>query len=89
FDRGFTVTGEMLDKLVEQGRKEGVEYDEEGMAASREMLLAVIKGLIGRDLYDQSTYRRTVNPLNPVFAEGLEIINNPELYNSYLSAHKK
>ncbi|MDE6467236.1 MAG: S41 family peptidase [Duncaniella sp.] len=89
FDRGFTVTGEMLDKLVEQGRKEGVEYDEEGMAASREMLLAVIKGLIGRDLYDQSTYRRTVNPLNPVFAEGLEIINNPELYNSYLSAPKK
>ncbi len=85
FDRGFNVTPAMLKELVETGTREGVEYDEKGFNTSRDFIASIIKGLIGRDLYEQSTYRRIVNPMNPVFANAVEIITNPSLYNSYLS----
>lgn len=88
FDRSFTVTPVMMQELIATGTREGVEYNEEQFNTSKAFLASVIKGLIGRDLYDQSAYRRIVNPMNPVFAEGLEIINDPKLYKSYLSAPK-
>ncbi len=85
FDRNFQVTPEMISTLTTLGEKEGVELNEAGLETSRLYISSIIKGLIGRDLYDQSAYRRIVNPLNPIFAEGLFIISDPELYKSYLS----
>ena len=31
-------------------------------------------GYIGNDLYEEATFLQSINPLNPVFAEGLRVL---------------
>lgn len=80
----FTVTPELMAALFEQGKKDGVEFKEEEYNRSRPILEAVVKGLIGRDIYEQSTYSKVVAPFDPIFSEAIAIINDPARYASYL-----
>ena len=84
FLRRFEVSPALVAELVAKATADGIEYDKEGYDRALPMLKAIMKGLIGRDLYDQSTYRNVVNPFNNIFSSALEIINDPEKYNSYL-----
>ncbi|MDE7160205.1 MAG: S41 family peptidase [Muribaculaceae bacterium] len=74
----FRVTDKMLDRLREMAEKEEIEYDAEQAVQSRPLFETVIKGLIGRDIYDASTYFKVYNLNDPIFAEALRIINSPE-----------
>lgn len=89
FYANYTVSQDLIDKLVEQGKKDGVEPNPEQLATSRKMLEAIIRGLLARDLYDNGTYVRSTNPLNPVFNAALELILDPEQYNSLLNPSGK
>lgn len=80
----FTVTPEMMQTLIDTGVKDGVEYNSEQYDTSRTYLEMLVKGLIGRDLFDQSTYFKVVNPYNNIFRTAVDIITDPEKYNSYL-----
>ncbi len=84
FVKNFTVTPEIMQGLIDLGTKDEVKYDEEQYTRSKPYLEAILKGLIGRDLYDQSTYYRVVNPTNPIYSSAIEIITSPEIYSSYL-----
>lgn len=76
----------MMGEFVAQGEKDGVPVNDNELARSRTLIAAIIKGIIGRDLFDTSTYFRIVNPLlNPIYREALEIINSPEEYEKYLN----
>ncbi len=44
----------------------------------------IIKGLIGRDIYDQATYFKVYNQYDPIFREALRVINSDE-YNKLLN----
>lgn len=87
--RGFDVTPEIMDSLIELGKKEGVEFKEDEYKRSKPMLEAIVKGLIGRDIFEQSTYSKVVSRFDPIFTEAMDIINSPERYNSYLTAGEK
>ena len=89
FYANYTVSQDLIDKLVEQGKKDGVEANPEQLATSRKMLEAIIRGLLARDLYDIGTYVRSTNPLNPVFNAALDLILDPEQYNSLLNPSGK
>lgn len=89
FYANYTVSQDLIDKLVEQGKKDGVEPNPEQLATSRKMLEAIIRGLLARDLYDNGTYVRSTNPLNPVFNAALDLILDPEQYNSLLNPSGK
>lgn len=80
----FTVTPEMMQALIDTGAKEGVEFNQEQYDTSRSYLEAIVKGLVGRDLFDQSTYYKVVNPLNNIFSSAVDIITDPAKYDSYL-----
>lgn len=84
FVAGFQVTPEMLSKLKEMADKEDIEYDAEQAETSRPLFENVIKGLIGRDIYDSSTYFKVYNQHDPIFREALRLINSEE-YDSILS----
>ncbi len=84
FVNDFKVTQSMLDGLVDAARKEGIEFNEEQFAVSRDYISTVLKGLIGTDLYSRSAYFRIVNPLNPVYREGLDIMRSPSRYDELL-----
>ena len=74
----------MLSKLKEMADKEDIEYDAEQAETSRPLFENVIKGLIGRDIYDSSTYFKVYNQHDPIFREALRLINSEE-YDSILS----
>ena len=85
----FKVDKATLDHLVDLGTKEGVEYNEEQFLTSKPIIELIIKGIIGRDIFEQSTYFRVVNPISPNFREAMRIISSPEAYSSYLSVPAK
>lgn len=84
FVQRFEVTPEMMEGLIEQGRKDGVEYNEEQYARSAEYLRTIVKALIGRDLFEQSTYYRVANPMNPVYREAIRMISDGDAYDAAL-----
>ena len=48
----------------------------------------ILKGLIGRDIYDQPTYFKVYNEYDPIFREAYRLINSPE-YDQLLAPKKK
>ncbi|MCM1348496.1 MAG: S41 family peptidase [Firmicutes bacterium] len=84
FVKRFSVTPEMLQQLQAMGEKDGVEFNEEQFETSRPLILTNVKGLIGRDLYEQSTFYRIVNDESPTFREALKIITDKAEYNKLL-----
>lgn len=82
FVEQFTVTPEMLDGLRALGEKEGVKFDQEQYDRSLPVIQTIMKALIGRDLFTQSTYFRIANVLNPVYGEAVRIITTPAEYDA-------
>ena len=89
FISGFSVTPEMIDEMVRLGETDSVKPVPEQLEISRKTIEAILKGIIGRDLFETQTYFKVVNPvLNPVYVRGLAIINDPEEYHRLLSPSK-
>lgn len=80
----FEVTDQMLRDFVDMATAEGVKENEEEFNRSRPYIATIIKALIGRDLYNQSTYYRIANSLSNEYSEALRIITNAEVYDSFL-----
>lgn len=75
---GFNVTPEMIATIREMAKKEGVDYDEEQERLSSPLMSMVIKGLIGRDIYENDTYFKVYNQYDPIFKEALRLINSDD-----------
>lgn len=86
--KGFQVDDAMLQQLFDLAAAEGIEFDAEEAATSKPLFQMVLKGLIGRDIYDSSTYFKVYNERDPMFKEALRIINSKE-YDEILSSPKK
>ena len=84
FDKGFKVTEEIMQGLIEMGEKEGVKYDEEQYNTSRNVLELTVKSLIARDVFDQEAFTIIYNKRNDLLKEGLRVINDDKLYNTLL-----
>lgn len=76
--RGFKVDDSMLETLFSMAEKEGVKRNEEQAKLSEPLFKMILKGLIGRDVYDQPTYFKVYNEYDPIFREALRIINSEE-----------
>jgi carboxyl-terminal processing protease len=84
FSANFT-SAPLIDELVAYGEKEGVAANEEQLKTSRKIIEAMVKGLFERDLYENGSYMRSVNPLNPVYTEAVRLISSPSEYKSLLN----
>lgn len=82
--RDFVVDDKMMQQLKEAGDADKVEYDAEEATKSYEMIARQLKALIARDIFDMSAYFMVMNPIDPVYLKGLEVIRDTELYNSLL-----
>lgn len=87
FLANFEVTPEMLESLKELADKEGVEYNEEQATQSRDLFKMILKGLIGRDIYDNATYYKVYNQYDPIFQESLRLINSKDYDDILKAAH--
>ena len=85
----FRVRPEMMRSIVEMGVADSVKYNDEEFNRSRAMMETIVKGIIGRDLFETSTYFKVVNPvLSPTYRQALDLINDRERYTSLLRGAK-
>jgi carboxyl-terminal processing protease len=84
FYQKYTVSQEILDKLIAAGKDENIEYDEEGFNKSKDTFIMQIKAYIGRDIYDTETMVKVLNDDSETFKKAYEIIKNDKLYNGLL-----
>ena len=84
YKKEFVVPEDLLQELVELGKSEDVEFNEEEYSRSKPMIALQIKALIARDLYDMTEYFQIVNDDNSSFKEALRIINDEAAYNKIL-----
>ena len=85
FVRDFKVTDGMIDEILDMARADSISVDSAQLARSRETLVAVMKGLIGRDIYESDVYYEITNHLNPVYRRALQLIADERRYGELLS----
>lgn len=88
FVKGFEFTPELERQLIAAGEKEGIEYNEDQWQRSSPYIIALIKGLLSRDLYEDSSVFRFLNPLTPEYKEALRLISDGKRYDSILKGEK-
>ena len=85
FDEGFSVNDEMMRDLIAMGEQDSVKYDEEKYRTSEQLLKAIIKGLIARDIYgDTGAYSIVINHRNRDVQAAYEVLNDRERYDRLL-----
>ncbi len=84
FNKKFKITDSMLEDLVAQGDKEGVEHTDEEYLAVKEQLRIYLKALIARDLWDGTEFYQVVNQKNDILEKALEILAKPREYEKNL-----
>lgn len=85
FACNFNVDDAMIQDIIRLGEADSVAYNAEQMEKSSKVITTIVKGLIGRDLFDSSDYFRIVNPvLSPTYRAALDLINNEEQYQKLL-----
>lgn len=85
FDRGFTVSDEMMKDFIAMGENDSIKFDEEKYRTSERLLKDIIKGLIARDTYgDQSAYSVIINHRNHDLQAAYEVLNDRERYDRLL-----
>lgn len=85
FDRGFVVSDEMMRDFIALGERDSVKYDEEKYHTSEQLLKAIIKGLIARDVYsDPGAYSVIINHRNHDVQAAYEVLNDRDRYQRLL-----
>ena len=76
FCQEFKLSDKMMDQLIEEGKKEGVEYNEEQYKKSEPLIRLQLKALIARDLWDMNEYYHTINAANESVKKAVELLTN-------------
>jgi carboxyl-terminal processing protease len=84
FAKKYVPTDEDVKQIIDRGTQAGVAYNEEQWTTSRDLILAVYKGLMTRDLYEKGIYVRSTNPLNADFNAAVDLIRDAARYNALL-----
>ena len=89
FAKNFVPVQANIDGIIEQGTAAGVPFNQEQWNTSKDILLAIFKGLMTRDLYENGIYVRSTNPLSNDFNEAVKLINDPKRYYRLLEGVKQ
>ena len=85
YDARYEVSDDDMQRFIEAGEKEKVNYDEAMYHTSERVFRTMIKALIARDVYaDSSAYTRIVNHRNPDLAAAVEVLYDRERFESLL-----
>lgn len=74
----FRVTDQMLNELVEYGKKNKVEFDSKDFNRSKEYLRILIKAHLGRQLYDDNAFYKVINDINEVYQQALNLFDEAD-----------
>ncbi len=89
FDQTFTVSEELMQKLIAEGEKEKVKFNEEQYNTSKNLLRTLLKGLVARDIFGTEAFFYIVNNLNDIYLEAIKLINDEERFNQIVYSEKQ
>lgn len=84
FRTGFVVSEDMVEELVEQGEKEGIEKDEESLAFTKPMMKKELKALFARSIFSMNMFYQIYLQDDEAILKALEVFNNQEEYSNLL-----
>ncbi len=80
----FVVSDEMITKIVENGKEEGIKKDEESLSFVEPAMKRQIKALIARDIFSLNDYFKITNSDDNAIQKALTVIENEKEYHSLL-----
>lgn len=89
FVKGFELPQAVTDSLFSMGRQKGVEFNQEQWDRSKPLVVAMMKGLTARDLYENASYTRHISPLLKDYNAALDVIADKPRYNALLRGTAK
>ena len=87
FNNNFTVSDELIQKLIEYADDQGIEYVEADYNKSKSMIHLLIQAYIARDIWESNEFYQIFNESDNIFKRAVEIISNPGLYLEKLEAY--
>ncbi len=84
YNKNFEVNSAMIDTVVANGEKEGIEKDAESLAYTENSIKRDIKALIARDIFSRNDFYKIVLEDDDVIKKALEIIANQKKYDNLL-----
>ncbi|MGC9353085.1 MAG: S41 family peptidase [Mariniphaga sp.] len=84
FKNNFEVGQEMIDSIISEGEKEGIEKDKESLTFTLPTMKKEIKALIARDIFSLNDYFKILYQDDEAVLKALEVIENKEHYNNIL-----
>lgn len=84
FNTKFEVTQKMIDDIVEEGVKNGIEKDEESLVITEKNIKRQIRAIIARDLFSRSDYYKIIHEDDKAIKKALDVIENQQEYDNHL-----
>lgn len=80
--KNFTITSQIMQDFLKKVKEAGVKVDRSGLDHSKEYLELHLKGLMGRQLFNNNVYFAITNQIDPAYAKAVDIITGSQ-YNEH------
>lgn len=84
YRKNFNVSEEIVDKMLAEADKEGIEKEEGSVEFARPIIKEQMKALIARDLFGMSEYYQIINEDSDAIQEALKVLNDNSEYKNLL-----
>lgn len=72
----FDVSKNVIDAFIAYGEKEEIAFNADQWSISEEAIRIRLKALIGRNLFDYSTFYKIINVLNPAYMKAVKVLHD-------------
>ena len=84
YKSNFEVTEEMVNSILAEGEKQGIEKEEESLKFTLNTMKKEIKALIARDIFSRDDFYKILLEDDEAILKALEVIENKEQYTNLL-----
>jgi carboxyl-terminal processing protease len=74
----FTVSDQMLNKVIKYGTKNKVEFNAKDFNKSKEYLRILMKAHLARQLYDDTAFYKVVNDINEIYVQAIKLFDEAD-----------
>ncbi len=72
----FEITDEVTDELIGYAAQQEIKFEEADWELSKNAIAIRLKALIGRNLFDYTTFYQVINELNPTYVRAIEVLRD-------------
>ncbi len=88
YRKNFVITPAIISKLQQYAESQGIKFNKDQFATSKDMITMLIKAYIARDLWDTKAFYEIYNLKDPIFLKAVDVMTKDDLYNSKLQVYK-